>query len=43
MLDDTIEGEVLDCPLHVKGAWQMVGTSDISLAQATYLITRGNL
>lgn len=36
MLDDTIEGEVLDCPLPVKDAWQLVCTSDISLAQAAY-------
>ena len=43
LLGNTIEGEVVDCPLPPDGAWQMVGISDISLGQTAYQMTCGRL
>ena len=41
LLGDTFQGEVLNCPLPAKGAWQMVGIRDITLAQTAYQMTKG--
>ena len=41
LLGGTFVGEILDCPLPVEGAWQMVGVQDIGLGQSAYLMTNG--
>ena len=41
LLGDTFVGEILDCPLPVEGAWQMVGVQDIGLGQTAYQMTNG--
>ena len=41
LLGDTFHGEVLDCPLPVEGAWQIVGLKDTTLAQTAYQMNNG--
>jgi hypothetical protein len=36
-------GQVIDAPLPAEGAWQIVGISDLSLAQSAYQLSRGRL
>ena len=36
-------GQMIDCALPSEGAWQMVGISDISLAQSAYQLSQGQL
>ena len=43
LLGETLRGEILDCPLPEKGAWQMVGVKDSTLGQTAYQITNGCL
>ena len=42
-LGGTFVGEVIDCPLPVEGAWQLVGIKDITLGQTAYQMTNGRL
>ena len=42
-LGDTHLGEIVNCPLPSEGAWQMVGVSDVSLAQTAYQLSSGRL
>ncbi len=39
----TYAGQVIDCPLPSEGAWQIVGISDLSLAQSAYQLSQGRL
>ncbi len=39
----THTGQMIDCPFPSEGPWQMVGISDISLAQSAYQLCRGRL
>lgn len=41
LLGDTLQGEALDCPLPIDGAWQMVGMKDITLGQTAHQLTNG--
>ena len=41
LLGDTFYGEVLDSPLPVEGAWQIVGLKDTTLAQTAYQMNNG--
>ena len=43
LLGDTLQGEVLDCPLPAEGAWQVVGIKDITLGQTAHQMTNGRL
>ena len=43
LLGDTLQGEMLDCPLPSKGAWQMVGIRDTTLGQSAYQMNKGRL
>ena len=39
----TTYGEAVDCPLPERGAWQIVGIKDISLAQTAHQLANGRL
>jgi hypothetical protein len=43
LLGNTLEGEAVDCPLPVEGAWQMVGIRDITLGQSAFQLSQGRL
>ena len=43
LLGETCQGEALDCPLPVEGAWQITGIKDLTLAQTAYQMTKGRL
>lgn len=43
LLGNSFFGEVLDCPLPLDGAWQLVGIRDITLGQTAYQLTKGRL
>lgn len=43
LLGETFQGEALDCPLPLNGAWQMVGIKDITLGQTAHQIANGRL
>ncbi len=42
-MGNTHIGQMIDCALPTEGAWQMVGISDISLAQSAYQLSQGKL
>ncbi|MBE0543326.1 MAG: hypothetical protein IH623_18430 [Verrucomicrobia bacterium] len=42
-LGGTFVGEIVDCPLPMEGAWQMVGISDICLGQTAFQLSLGRL
>ena len=43
LVGDSLYGEVLNCPLPRKGAWQLVGICDITLGQTAHQLTNGRL
>jgi hypothetical protein len=43
LLGDMLQGEAVDCPLPMNGAWQMVGIKDISLGQSAFQLSQGRL
>lgn len=43
LLGDSFYGVILDCPLPLEGAWQLVGIRDITLGQTAYQLTTGRL
>ena len=43
VIGDTMYGEVVDCPLPKRGAWQIAGMQDISLAQTAHQLANGRL
>ena len=43
VVGNTTYGEVVDCPLPVRGAWQITGIKDISLAQTAHQLANGRL
>ena len=43
VIGTTLYGEALDCPIPSRGAWQIAGIRDITLAQTAYQLTMGCL
>ena len=43
VIGTSLYGEMLDCPLPSRGAWQIAGIRDITLAQTAYQLTNGRL
>ena len=43
VIGSTAYGELLDCPLPPKGAWQIAGIKDLTLAQTAHQLTQGRL
>ena len=43
ILGDTTYGEMVDCPLPKRGAWQIAGMRDVSLAQTAHQLANGRL
>ena len=43
VIGDTTYGEVVDCGLPERGAWQIAGIHDISLAQTAHQLASGRL
>jgi predicted RNA methylase len=43
LLGNSLQGELVDCPLPSDGAWQMVGIREISLGQTAYQLAQGRL
>jgi predicted RNA methylase len=43
LIGTTHAGQMIDCALPLEGPWQMVGISDISLAQSAYQLGKGTL
>ena len=43
VVGETTYGEMVDCPLPQRGAWQIAGMDDVSLAQTAHQLANGRL